>query len=114
VGGVSALKRRIYSLSLAAGLAGVVIMQSDLRYNGASPAVVGVFEASAPLLMAGVILVAGTAAWLNWRAFGLGIWLIAVAACSGFAGAAGAWAVDALAVGVPFVLIAVIALARGR
>jgi DNA-binding transcriptional ArsR family regulator len=53
--------------------------------------VIGVFTASSPLLVAGVVLVASTAAWLNWCLFGLGIWLIAVAAVSGFAGPAGAW-----------------------
>jgi uncharacterized membrane protein SirB2 len=112
VGGMSALKRRIYSLSLAAGLAGVIIMQAALRYDGASRGVIGVFQASAPLLVAGVILVAGTAAWLNWYLFGLGIWLIAVAAFSGFAGPAGVWAVDALAVGIPFLAMAAIRLGR--
>jgi len=114
VGGASALKRRIYSLSLAAGLAGVIIMQAALDHDGASPGAIGVFEASAPLLVAGVILLAGTAAWLNWYLCGLGIWLIAVAACSGFAGPAGVWAVDALAVGLPFVLIAALPRARSR
>jgi hypothetical protein len=114
VGGLSVMKRRIYSLALAAGLLGVIIMQVALRHNGAGQGVIGVFTASSPLLVAGVILVAGTAAWLNWYMFGLGIWLIAVAACSGFAGPAGAWAVDALAVGVPLLLMAVIPLARGR
>lgn len=114
VGGGSALRRRIYYLSLAAGWLGVVIMQIALRHAGASRGVVSVFTASSPLLVAGVILVAGTTAWLNWPMFGLGIWLIAVAAFSGFAGPAGAWAVDALAVGVPFLVMAAIQLARGR
>jgi hypothetical protein len=114
VGGLSALKRRIYALSLVLGWLGVLVMQAALRHNGASPDVIGVFTASSPLLVAGVILVAGTAAWLNWYMFGLGIWLIAVAAGSGFAGPAGAWAVDALAIGLPYLLIAVILLARGR
>jgi hypothetical protein len=114
VGGLSAQRRRIYSLSLAVGLLGVYIMQPALRYAGASRGVISVFTASSPLLVAGVVLVAGTAAWLNWYAFGLGIWLIAVAAFSGFAGPAGVWAVDALAVGVPFLAMAAIAVARGR
>jgi hypothetical protein len=108
VGGLSALKHRIYSLSLVTGLLGVIIMQAALRHNGADPGVIGVFQASGPLLVAGMILVAATAAWLNWYMFGLGIWLIAVAAVSGFAGPADVWAVDALAVGVPLLLLAVI------
>ena len=114
VGGVSALRRRIYWLSLAVGLLGEIVMQLALRSVGASRGVLSVFTASAPLLVAGVVLVAGTAAWLNWHMFGLGIWVIAVAAFSGFAGPAGTWAVDALAVGLPFLLIAAFWLARGR
>jgi uncharacterized membrane protein SirB2 len=114
VGGVSALRRRVYWLSLAVGLLGEIVMQLALRDAGASRGLLSVFTASAPLLVAGVVLMAGTAAWLNWYMFGLGIWLIAVAAFSGFAGPAGVWAVDALAVGIPFLLMAAIVLARGR
>jgi len=114
VGGLSAQRRRIYWLSLAVGLLGVYIMQPALRHAGASHGVISVFTASSPLLVAGVVLVAGTAAWLNWYAFGLGIWLIAVAAFSGFAGPAGVWAVDALAVGVPFLATAAVVFVRGR
>ena len=112
VGGATAVKRRVYYLSLAIGWLGVVIMQIALRSAGASHGVIGVFTASSPLLVAGVILVAGTAAWLNWWMFGLGIWLIAVAALSGVAGPAGTWAVDALAVGLPFLALAGIRLIR--
>jgi hypothetical protein len=112
VGGVSAVRRRVYYLSLAAGWLGVIIMQIALRSAGASHGVIGVFTASSPLLVAGVVLVAGTAAWLNWYRCALGVWLIAVAAFSGFAGPAGTWAVDALAVGLPFLLMAGIRLFR--
>jgi hypothetical protein len=112
VGGASALKRRIYWLSIAIGLLGLYIMEAALRYNAVSRAVLGVVTASAPLLVAGVVLVAGTAAWLNWYAFGLGVWLIAVAAFSGFAGPVAVWAVDALAVGIPFLLMAAIRIGR--
>lgn len=112
VGGASALKRRIYWLSIAIGLLGLYIMEAALRYNGVSRGVISVVTASAPLLVAGVVLVAGTAAWLNWYAFGLGVWLIAVAAFSGFAGPVGVWAVDALAVGIPFLLMAAIRIGR--
>jgi len=53
--------------------------------------------------------------WLSrdLYAFGLGVWLIAVAALSGFAGPVGVWAVDALAVGIPFLLLAAIPIRRG-
>jgi hypothetical protein len=112
VSGASTLRRRIYWLSIAIGLLGLYVMEAALRYNGVSRGVIGVVTASAPLLVAGVVLVAGTAAWLNWYAFGLGVWLIAVAAFSGFAGPVGVWAVDALAVGLPFLLMAAIRIGR--
>jgi hypothetical protein len=112
LGGASTLRRRVYWLSIAIGLLGLYVMEVALRHNGASRGVIGVVTASAPLLVAGVVLVAGTAAWLNWYAFGLGVWLIAVAAFSGFAGPVGVWAVDALAVGLPFLLIATIRIGR--
>jgi hypothetical protein len=114
VGGTSSLRRRVYYLSLAIGLLGEIVMQFALREAGASRGALSVFTASAPLLVAGIVLIAGTAAWLNWYAFGLGIWFITVAAVSGFAGPAGVWAVDALAVGVPFLAMGVVQAARGR
>jgi hypothetical protein len=114
VGGTSATRRRVYWLSLVIGLIGVYIMQPVLLHAGASPNVMGVFSASSPLLVAGVVLIAGTAAWLNWYAFSLGVWLIAVAAFSGFAGPAGVWAVEGLAIGAPFLAMGVISFARGR
>lgn len=114
VGGVSQLRRRTYWLSLAVGLLGVYVMQPALRHVGAGHGVISVFTASSPLLVAGVVLAAGSAAWLNWYAFVLGAWLIAVAAFSGFAGPAGVWAVDALAVGLPFLAMAAITHARSR
>lgn len=114
VGGASALRRRSYSLALGTGLLGVWIMQAALRHADASQGTIGVFTASSPLLVAGVILVAGTAARLHWPTFGLGVWLIAVAAFSGFVGPAGTWGVDALAVGLPLLLIAAITLAVRR
>jgi hypothetical protein len=39
---------------------------------------------------------------------GLGIWLVAVVAVGGFAGPAGVWAVDALAAGLAYLLMAAI------
>ena len=69
VGGLSAQRRRIYSLSLAIGLLGVYIMQAALRLRRRQPwGDRRVHRAPAPLLVAGVVLVAGTAAWLNWYA----------------------------------------------
>jgi hypothetical protein len=46
--------------------------------------------------------------WLDWPVFGLGLWLLAVAAAGGFAGPAGVWGVDALAAGLAYLPMAAI------
>jgi len=70
--------------------------------------VIGVFEASAPILVAGLYYFTTSAVWLDWPVLGLGIWLLAVAAVGGFAGPAGVWAVDALAAGLAYLLMAAV------
>ncbi|WP_300605097.1 hypothetical protein [Trebonia sp.] len=114
VGGASARRRRSYVLAGALGLGGVYLMEAALRSAGASLGVIAVMGASGPILVAGVVLVASTAVWQNWHVFGLGGWQIVVAGCSGFAGAVGVWAVDALAAGAGFLVVAAVAFARAR
>ena len=69
---------------------------------------IGVFEASAPVLVAGLSYFTTSAVWLDWPVLGLGIWLLVVAAVGGFAGPAGVWAVDALAAGLAYLLMAAV------
>ena len=114
VGGRSAVQRRILSLSFIIGWVGVLLMEAALRHAGASEGVIGVFGATGPILLSGLVVAAASAIRLEWTAFGLGIWLIAVAAISGFAGPAAVWGISALAVGVPLLLLAAIAARRGR
>ncbi len=83
-------------------------LEGALARAGASRAVIGVFEAAAPILVAGLIYLAGSALRLNWPLSGLGIWLVAVAAGGAFAGPVGVWAVGALAGGLAFLLMAAI------
>ena len=108
VGGLSAVRRRIGFLSVLAGLAAMFALEGALAHAGASRAVIGVFEASAPVLVAGLFYLTTSAVWLDWPVLGLGIWLVAVAAVGGFAGPAGVWAVDALAAGLAYLLMAAI------
>ena len=88
-------------------LPGDFAREGALFRAGASRPVIGVFEAAAPILVAGLFYLASSALWLDWPVSGLGIWLVAVAA-----GAAsppvGVWAVGALAGGPAFLLMAVI------
>jgi len=95
-------------VAVLAGLAAMFALEGALARTGASRAVFGVFEASAPILVAGLFYLTTSAVWLDWPLSGLGIWLLAVAAVGGFAGPAGVWAVDALAAGLAYLLMAAI------
>ncbi len=112
VGGSSANQRRVYALSAAAAYAGLFTLEAALDHAGASRGVLGVYGAAAPLLLTGLIYAASSAFALDWTAFGLGVWLIAVAAAGGFAGPATVWAVDALAAGAAFLAMAAIRFRR--
>ena len=108
VGGLSAVRQRIHFLSVLAGLAAMFALEGALAHAGASRSVIGVFEASAPVLVAGLFYFTTSAVWLDWPVLGLGIWLLVVAAVGGFAGPSGVWAVDALAAGLAYLLMAAI------
>jgi hypothetical protein len=108
VGGLSAVRRRIGFLAVLAGLAAMFALEGALAHAGASRSVIGVFEASAPILVAGLFYMTTSGVWLDWPVFGLGLWLLAVAAVGGFAGPAGVWGVDALAAGLAYLLMAAV------
>lgn len=108
VGGVSALRRRVYYVSLIAGLAGMYALEGAVYRAGASRGAIAVFEASAPLLVAGLFYLTTSALWLDWPVCGLGLWLLVVAATGGFADPVGVWAVGSLAGGLAFLVTAAI------
>lgn len=106
VGGLSVVRRRVSFVSVLIGLAGMFAVEAALIHAGASRPVVSVFEASAPVLVAGVFYLTTSIARPHWALAGLGLWLVAVAAAGGFAGPAGVWGVDALAAGLAYLLMA--------
>ena len=108
VGGLSVVRRRVHFLVVLAGLAALFALEGALVRAGADRAVVGVFEASAPILLAGLFYLTASAARLDWPLLGLGLWLVVVAAAGCFAGPAGVWGVDGLAAGLAFLLMAVL------
>ena len=82
---------------------GVFVVMSMLISAGASNAIVyGLYPATAPLIIAGLVWAAVMAARADWRACGTGIAAAAVGAVALAAGPAGAWLV--VGVGV-FVLL---------
>jgi hypothetical protein len=114
VGGASDVRRRMSYLAVAVGIVGVLVLESVLDHAGASRSVLGVYGAAAPILLIGLVVAAGSVARMDWRAFGLGVWLIAAAALSGLAGPAGVWGVLALAVAAGFLALTAIGIRRSR
>jgi hypothetical protein len=108
VGGWSARQRRVALLSYAIAIAGVYLLEAALFHAGASWSVIGIYGATAPMLVTGMAYAFSSAFVANWSVFGLGIWLIIVAATSAFAGPVGVWAVGALAAGLAFLLVAAV------
>lgn len=108
VGGLSAIRRRASFLSVLLGLAAMFALGGALAHAGASRGVISIFEASAPVMVAGLFYLTTSIVQLNWPLAGLGVWLLAVAAAGGFAGPAGAWGVNALAAGLAYLLMAAI------
>lgn len=109
VGGLSAQRRRIGAAALIAGYIGSLTLEAALYHGGASRAVAfGLYAAAAPVVITGVAYIAGSALRTDWYLFGLGLWLIAVAAGGAFAGPVGVWGVTALAGAPGYVLAAVL------
>jgi len=112
IGGTSAAQRRVHYLALAAGLVGVFALEGALAHAGANNSLLGVYGATAPMLMTGVVYAASPALWQDWSTRALGAWLVVVAASSGYAGPVGVWGVAGLLAGLGF--LAVAAIRRGR
>ncbi len=108
VRGPSAIRRRAFLLSALAGYAAMFTLEGALARAGASRPVLVVFEAAAPILILGLLYLAGSVRIPDWTAAGLGLWLVIVAAASGYAGPRTVWGIDALAVGPAFLLAAAI------
>ena len=95
-------------LPVGAGRGSARCSASALVRAGANPSAVGIFEASAPILVLGLLCLVRFSAERDWAVAGLGLWLVVVAAVGGYAGPAGVWAVGALAAGLAFLLLAAV------
>jgi len=114
VEGASDRQRRSYYLAVAVGYLGFILLDIALSHDGASQSVIGVFGASGPIYLIGISFAVSSTTQTSWSVFGLGVWLIACAALSGFAGPRAVWGVLALAVGAGFLGAAAVQLARSR
>jgi hypothetical protein len=106
VHGPSVAMRRILFASFLLGFAAMFTLEGALARAGASRPVLILFEAAAPILVTGLLYLARSAAGLDWPVAVLGAWMIVVAAVSGYAGPRAVWGIDALAVGLAFLVTA--------
>jgi hypothetical protein len=114
VGGLSVRQRCILLLSYLGGYVALFTLEAAIDHAGASRAVLGVYSAAAPILLVALIIAGSAAVFMDWSLLGLGLWLLAVAAGSGFAGPVTVWAVSALAGGGALLVLAVIGLRWDR
>jgi hypothetical protein len=110
VGGQSEVQRWIFALAMVAGYAALGIEKAALGNAGASRPVLALLGVTAPILVAGLVLLASSASTgrLDWPRLAVGIWLLAVAAGSMWDGPVTAVAVCALAGGGGILLMAAI------
>jgi hypothetical protein len=106
VGGVSAQRRRVHLLALVVGLVAMYTLEGALYRAGAGRPVLFVFEATAPILVAGLFYLTTSAVSLDWALAGFGLWLAVTAVGAAFAGPHGVWGVDALTAGLGFLSMA--------
>jgi hypothetical protein len=114
IGGASAAQRRVHYLALIAGYVGVFALEGALAHAGASDSLIGVYGATAPMLMTGAVYAASPALWQDWSTRALGGWLVVVAASSAYAGPVGVWGIAGLLAGVGFLAVAAVRRSRDR
>jgi hypothetical protein len=112
VGGMASRQQRLLYLSFPIGLTGVFVLEAALRHAGASWAVIGVYGATAPMLVTGLIYLSGSVLDFDWTVFALGAWLITAAAVSSYTGPRTVWAAAGLTATAGFWLAAVLAWRR--
>ena len=114
VGGVSARQAMMYGLSWPVGFAALFALIGAVGHFGASPSVLGVLGAAAPLVVVGLIYMVAAGMWLDWIMFWLGGWQLLVAAIGAWTGPVGVLLIDAVAGGGGFLVAAALVAWRNR
>jgi hypothetical protein len=110
VGGRSEVQRVIFCVAVIVGAAALEIEKYALGNAGATRPQLAVLGASAPMLAAGLVLLASSAvtAKVDWPRLAVGLWLLAVACGGAWGGPVTDLAVCALAGGGGILLMAAI------
>jgi hypothetical protein len=106
IGGVSTRQGAVFGAAWPAGFASLFVIIGAVWHFGAGPKVTGILGATGPLLLVGLIYLLTSAMWLDWVMFGMGMWLLLVAAAGAWAGPVGSLLTDAVAGGGAFLLTA--------
>jgi hypothetical protein len=114
IGGVSARQATMYGLSWPAGFAAMFAIIGAAGHFGASPTVMGVLGAAAPLVLVGLIYMVAAGMWLDRVMFCLGAWELLVAAIGAWTGPVGVLLLDAVAGGGGFIAAAALLAWRNR
>jgi hypothetical protein len=107
ISGRSQMAGAMYGWSWTLGFAGLYAVNFGLMSRGLSMATVSLLWSGSALLLAGVLYLAGGALWGDRAQYMLGVWMIASAAGSVFAGYPGDFLVLSLAGGGGFLLMSV-------
>lgn len=114
VRGLSTIRRRGFELSVLVGYGAMFTLEGALAHAGASRPVLDVFGAAVPIMVIGLVYLVRSVTLPDWPVAALGLWLVIVAALSGYAGAPAVWGIDAIAVGPAFLLVAALQPRRHR
>lgn len=106
VRGVSAQVGAMYGWSWALGFAALSAVNAGLIGTGLSGDQIAMLWSSTPLLLVGVLYLAGGALWRDPVQYGLGAWVLATGSVSVFAGVPGNYLALAIAGGGGFLVAA--------
>jgi hypothetical protein len=112
--GASGTRMFVYYMSVGAGVLAVIILNAELAQDHASTHMLAFVGAAGPILVVGLAVSALGAVMRRWPYLALGVWLIAAAAVSGFAGPAAVWGILSLAVSTGFLGSAAVQIALRR
>jgi hypothetical protein len=94
VSGPSTRQRTVEGVAILVSIVGSPVIQSALKYDGASDAIVyGVIPAAAPLIIVGTTVAGIAASKADWPQFGAALAVVTGGAVAAFVGPIGAWLV---------------------
>lgn len=115
VGGRFTQQRRVLSAVGGTGLVAAYVIMGALEHAGVSHTVVyGIYPATVPLVVGGMVGAVGASSREDWTLFTGSLVIVAVAAGAAFGGPVGAWAVSGIGCAAVLIGCAVVKLVQRR